>query len=166
MPREWKCVAIEDGDYYILNGTKNWITRQIGWCGCSTPQEPVTVWSSGHYPPLLLNVAVPDSEQAKKPNECVPCIRNRKSWFLKIVETNANFCQKAMALFRQWKSWMAAESVLQHYPLALPKVHMVQQNTKEREQFANPYNFQAISKLADMATRIQAAELLTARQLN
>ena len=22
-----KCVAIEDGDYYILNGTKNWITH-------------------------------------------------------------------------------------------------------------------------------------------
>ncbi|MCB0585371.1 MAG: acyl-CoA dehydrogenase family protein [Phaeodactylibacter sp.] len=162
-----KTVAEKDGDYYVINGTKNFITH--GKSG----QVAVVVVRTGELldsrgmTAFVIEKGTPGFSAGKKENklgmrasETTELIFNdcriHKSQIL--GETGEGFIQ-AMQVLDGGRISIAALSL----GIAKGAYEAAVQYAQEREQFGKPISsFQAISfKLADMATRIQAAELLT-----
>lgn len=162
-----KCTATKDGDNWILNGTKNWITH--GKSGdiavvVARTGEPRTKnnastfvvergtkgFSAGKKENKLGMRASETAEMVF--NDCVVPDSNR------LGEIGAGFKQ-AMKVLDGGRISIASLSL----GIAKGAYEAALQYSKERYQFDQPIaNFQGISfKLADMATEIAASELLT-----
>jgi alkylation response protein AidB-like acyl-CoA dehydrogenase len=159
--------AVRDGDHWILNGTKNWITHgksgDLAVVICRTG-EPRT---SGNSTAFIVEKGTPGFSGGKKENK----LGMRASETAEMIfdqcripdsqrmgEVGDGFRQSLKVLDGGRISIAALALGIAHgaYDAAL-------QYAKERHQFGKPIaQFQGISfKLADMATEIEAAELLT-----
>jgi alkylation response protein AidB-like acyl-CoA dehydrogenase len=161
-----KTTAVKQGDNWVINGTKNWITHgksgDIAVVVCRTG-EPRTRDNSTTF---VVERGTPGFSAGKKENKlgmrasetaemifdhCVIPDANR------LGEVGAGFKQ-AMKVLDGGRISIAALSL----GIAKGAYEASVQYAKERHQFDQPIaNFQGISfKLADMATKIEAAELL------
>ncbi|MFN5477521.1 MAG: acyl-CoA dehydrogenase [Sphingobacteriales bacterium] len=159
--------AVKDGDHWILNGTKNWITHgrsgQLAVVIARTG-EPRT---SGNSTAFIVERGTPGFSGGKKENklgmrasETAEMIFDgcRISDAQRLGDVGDGFRQ-ALKILDGGRISIAALSI----GIAKGAYEAALQYSKERKQFDQPIaNFQGISfKLADMATEIEAAELLT-----
>ncbi len=161
-----KTTAVKQGDNWVINGTKNWITHgksgDIAVVVCRTG-EPRTKDNSTTF---VVERGTPGFSAGKKENKlgmrasetaemvfdnCIIPDENR------LGEVGAGFKQ-AMKVLDGGRISIAALSL----GIAKGAYEASVKYAKERHQFDQPIaNFQGISfKLADMATKIEAAELL------
>lgn len=162
-----KCTAVREGDNWVINGTKNWITHgktgdvAVVICRTGEPRaknnatafvvERGTKGFSGGKKENKLGMRA--SETAEMIFEsCIVPDSNR------IGEVGDGFKQ-AMKVLDGGRISIASLSL----GIAKGAYEAALQYAQERHQFDKPIaSFQGISfKLADMATEIQAAELLT-----
>jgi alkylation response protein AidB-like acyl-CoA dehydrogenase len=162
-----QCTAVQDGDYWVVNGAKNWITHGktgnvavvLVRTGESGDSKGITTFvvergTKGFYAGKKENkLGMRASETAEMIfDNC----RVHKS---QILGNIGEGFQQAMKILDGGRISIAALSLGIAKGAYLAAVKYAQ----ERHQFGQPIsNFQAIAfKLADMATRIEAAELLT-----
>lgn len=162
-----KCTAVKDGENWIINGTKNWITHgksgdvAVVICRTGEPRsknnatafvvERGTKGFSGGKKENKLGMRASETAEMIFEN-CVVPDSNR------IGEIGDGFKQ-ALAVLDGGRISIASLSL----GIAKGAYEAALQYAQERQQFDKPIaSFQGISfKLADMATEIQAAELLT-----
>lgn len=161
-----KTTAVKDGDNWVINGTKNWITHgksgDVAVVVCRTG-EPRAKNNSTAF---IIEKGTPGFSAGKKENKlgmrasetaemifdnCIIPDANR------LGEVGSGFKQ-AMKILDGGRISIAALSV----GIARGAYEASVQYAKERHQFDQPIaNFQGIAfKLADMATKIEASELL------
>jgi alkylation response protein AidB-like acyl-CoA dehydrogenase len=162
-----RCVAVRDGNDWVINGTKCWITHGnssdviVLICRTGEPREKDNATA------FIIERGNPGLSAGKKENklgmrasETTEMIFDncRISDAARIGEVGAGFKQ-AMKVLDGGRISIAALSL----GIAKGAYNAALQYSKERYQFDQPISsFQGISfKLADMATEIAAAELLT-----
>lgn len=161
-----KTVAVKEGNEWILNGTKSWITHgksgDIAVVICRTG-EPRT---SGNSTAFVVERGTPGFAAGKKENK----LGMRASETAEMIFENCRLSdanrlgevgdgfRQAMKILDGGRISIAALSL----GIAKGAYEAAVQYSKERHQFDQPIcNFQGISfKLADMATEIMASELL------
>ena len=162
-----KCTAVRQGDHWMINGTKSWITHgksgdiAVVICRTGEPRakdnatafvvERGTKGFSGGKKENKLGMRASETAEMIFDNCKIPD-ENR------IGEVGAGFKQ-SMKVLDGGRISIAALSL----GIAIGAYEAALQYSKERYQFDQPIaNFQGISfKLADMATEIMAAQLLT-----
>ncbi len=162
-----KCVAVKDGGDWVLNGTKSWITHGISGdvavLICRTG-EPRTRDNATAF---IIERGTPGFSGGKKENK----LGMRASETAEMIFDNCRIpdsCRmggvgegfkQAMKVLDGGRISIAALSL----GIAKGAYEAALQYSKERHQFDQPIsNFQGIAfKMADMATEIMAAELLT-----
>jgi alkylation response protein AidB-like acyl-CoA dehydrogenase len=164
-----KTTAVKDGDDWIINGTKNWITHGISGevaVVIARTGEPRT---SGNSTAFIVERGTPGFAGGKKENklgmrasETAEMIFDncRISDAQRLGEVGDGFRQ-AMKVLDGGRISIAALSI----GIARGAYEAALKYSQERHQFDKPISsFQGISfKLADMATEIEAAELLTSQ---
>lgn len=161
-----KCVAVKEGDQWVINGTKCWITHgksgDVAVVICRTG-EPRTKDNSTAF---IIKRGTPGFTAGKKENK----LGMRASETTEMIFENCRISddcrmgnvgdgfKQAMKVLDGGRISIAALSL----GIAKGAYEAALKYSKERYQFDQPIsNFQAISfKLADMATEIKAAELL------
>ena len=164
-----KCTAVKDGDDWVINGTKCWITHgnssDVAVVICRTG-EPRTRNNSTAF---VIERGTSGFSAGKKENK----LGMRASETTEMIFDNCRIpdenrlgeigegFKQAMKVLDGGRISIAALSV----GIAKGAYEASVQYSKERHQFDQPIaNFQGISfKLADMATEIRAAELLIAQ---
>ena len=161
-----QCVAVKDGDDWIINGTKNWITHgrsgDVAVVICRTG-EPRTRDNSTAFIVPRGNKGFSGGKKENKlgmrASETAEMIFNdcRIPDSARMGNVGEGFVQ-AMKVLDGGRISIAALSL----GIAKGAYEASVQYAKERHQFGKPISdFQGISfKLADMATEIMAAELL------
>jgi alkylation response protein AidB-like acyl-CoA dehydrogenase len=162
-----KCVAQKDGDYYIINGTKNWITHGIsGDVGVVLVRTGDLLDSHG-ISAFIIERGFEGFSAGKKENK----LGMRASETAELIFDNCRV-HKSQLLGKEGEGFIQAMKILDGGRISIASLSLgiakgaydaSVKYSKEREQFGQPIaNFQAIAfKLADMATEIEAAELLT-----
>ncbi len=161
-----KTTAVQDGDHWILNGTKSWITHgksgDVAVVICRTG-EPRAKDNSTAF---IVERGTPGFSAGKKENK----LGMRASETAEMIFDNCRIpdanrmgkvgdgFKQAMKVLDGGRISIAALSI----GIAKGAYEASIQYSKERHQFDQPIaNFQGISfKLADMATEIAAADLL------
>ena len=164
-----KCVAERDGDDWIINGTKSWITHgkssDVAVVICRTG-EPRKKDNSTSF---IVPRNTPGFAAGKKENK----LGMRASETAEMIFDNCRIPSSAM-MGNVGDGFKQAMKVLDGGRISIAALGLgiakgayeaSLQYAKERHQFDQPIaNFQGISfKLADMATEIMAAELLINR---
>ena len=162
-----KCTAIKDGDNWILNGTKNWITH--GKSGdiavvVARTGEPRT---RNNATAFVVERGAKGFSAGKKENKLgMRASETAEMVFNDCVVPDSNRLggigdgfKQAMKVLDGGRISIASLSL----GIAKGAYEAALQYSKERYQFDQPIaNFQGVSfKLADMATEIAAAEMLT-----
>ncbi len=161
-----RCTAVRDGDQWVINGTKNWITHgrsgDVAVVICRTG-EPRTKDNATAF---IVERGTPGFSGGKKENK----LGMRASETTEMVFSNcripdANRIGGVGDGFRQALKVLDGGRIsIAALALGIAKgaYEAALQYSKERYQFDKPISsFQAIAfKLADMATEIQAAEML------
>ena len=161
-----KCTAVKDGNDWVLNGTKNWITHgksgdvAVVICRTGEPRK------SGNATAFIVERGTPGFSGGKKENKLGMRASETAEMIFdscripdsqRIGEVGDGFRQALKVLDggRISIACLALGIAKGAYEASL-------QYSKERYQFDKPISsFQAISfKLADMATEIEASELL------
>lgn len=162
-----RTTAVPDGDYYIINGSKNFITH--GKTGnvavvITRTGEPRT---SKNATAFIIEKGTPGFYAGKKENK----LGMRASETAELVFDNVRV-HKSQILGNVGEGFHQAMKILDggrisiaalSLGIALGAYEAAVQYAKERQQFGQPIGkFQAIAfKLAEMATEIEAAKLLT-----
>jgi alkylation response protein AidB-like acyl-CoA dehydrogenase len=162
-----KCTAVKEGDNWIINGTKNWITHgrsgdmAVVICRTGEPRaknnatafvvERGTIGFSGGKKENKLGMRASETAEMIFDN-CIIPDTNR------LGEVGEGFKQ-AMKVLDGGRISIASLSL----GIAKGAYEAALKYSQERHQFDKPISsFQGISfKLADMATEIEAADLLT-----
>jgi alkylation response protein AidB-like acyl-CoA dehydrogenase len=162
-----KTTAVKDGEHWIINGTKNWITHgktgDVAVVICRTG-EPRT---SGNATAFIVEKGTPGFSGGKKENKLgMRASETAEMVFDQCRIPDANRLGEVGDGFRQSLKVLDGGRIsIAALSLGIAKgaYEAALNYSKERYQFDQPIaNFQAISfKLADMATEIMAAELLT-----
>ena len=162
-------VAVQDGDHFVLNGSKNFITH--GKSG----NVAVVIARTGEkgdnhgMTAFIIEKGTPGFSSGKKENK----LGMRASETTELVFQDCRV-HKSQVLGEVGDGFIQAMKVLDGGRISIASLSVgiakgafeaAVKYSKEREQFGKPISeFQAISfKLADMATQIEAAELLTYR---
>lgn len=161
-----KTTAVQDGDHWVLNGTKNWITH--GKSGdiavvIARTGEPRT---SGNATAFVVERGTPGFAGGKKENK----LGMRASETAEMIFDNCRI-PDSQRLGEVGDGFRQSLKILDGGRISIAALaqgiargafEASVQYSKERHQFDQPIsNFQGISfKLADMATEIAAAELL------
>ena len=162
-----QCVAEKDGDYFIINGAKNFITH--GKSG----QVAVVIVRTGELldsrgmTAFIIEKGTPGFSAGKKENK----LGMRASETTELIFDHCRVHRSQM-LGAEGEGFIQSMKVLDGGRISIAALSLgiakgayeaAVKYAKERHQFGKPIaDFQAISfKLADMATQIQAAELLT-----
>lgn len=162
-----KCTATKDGNDWIINGTKNWITHgksgDVAVVICRTG-EPRTKNNSTSF---IVEKGTPGFSGGKKENKLGMRASETAEMIFdncRIPETNrlgevGDGFKQAMKVLDGGRISIASLSL----GIAKGAYEAALQYSQERYQFDKPIaSFQGVSfKLADMATEIQAADLLT-----
>jgi alkylation response protein AidB-like acyl-CoA dehydrogenase len=160
-------IATQDGDYWVLNGTKNWITH-----GKSAEVAVVIVRTgelldSKGMTAFVVERGTPGFSAGKKENK----LGMRASETAEMVFDNCRL-HKSQILGNVGEGFVQSMKILDGGRISIAALALgiakgayeaSVKYSKERHQFGKPISdFQAISfKLADMAVKIEAAELLT-----
>ena len=162
-----KCTAVEDGDYWILNGTKCWITHGISSDVMVVVARTGELLDSRGITAFVVERGMPGFLAGKKENK----LGMRASETAEVIFDNCRV-PKENVLGEIGEGFVQAMKVLDGGRISIAALGLgiakgayqaSVKYAKEREQFGQPIaNFQAIGfKLADMATEIEAGELLT-----
>ena len=161
-----KCVAKKDGNEWVINGAKNWITHGISGDVAVVLARTGELLDSRGITAFIVERGTPGFKGGKKENK----LGMRSSETAEMIfedcrvpeenvlgEVGDGFIQ-AMKILDGGRISIGALSL----GIAKGALNASIQYAKEREQFGKPIaKFQAISfKLADMATEIEAAEML------
>jgi len=162
-----QCVAKQDGDYYIINGAKNWITHGISGDVAVVLARTGELLDSKGITAFIIERGTPGFKAGKKENKlgmrasetAEMIFQDCKVHKSQILGNVGDGFVQAMKILDGGRISIAALSI----GIAKGAYEAALKYSKEREQFGQPIsNFQGISfKLADMATRIEASELLT-----
>jgi alkylation response protein AidB-like acyl-CoA dehydrogenase len=162
-----KCVAKQDGDYWVLNGTKNWITHGISGNVAVVLARTGELLDSHGITAFIVERTTPGFSGGKKENK----LGMRASETAELIFDNCRV-HKSQVLGNVGDGFVQAMKVLDGGRISIAALSLgiakgalnaSIKYAKERQQFGQPIaNFQAIAfKLADMATEFEAAELLT-----
>ncbi|MBK1440268.1 acyl-CoA dehydrogenase family protein [Parapedobacter sp. ISTM3] len=158
--------AVLDGDEYVINGSKNWITHgQSGDIAVVMVRTGEKDRSHG-ISALVVEKGTPGYSSGKKENK----LGMRASETTELIFDNCRVPRENL-LGTEGEGFRQAMSVLDGGRISIAALALgiakgaleaAAKYAKERHQFGQPIaNFQGISfKLADMATDIEAAELL------
>ncbi|MBX2871452.1 MAG: acyl-CoA dehydrogenase family protein [Saprospiraceae bacterium] len=167
-----KCVAQKDGDYYILNGAKNFITHGISGNVAVVIARTGELLDSHGMTAFVVERGTPGFKAGKKENK----LGMRASETAEMIFENCRI-HKSQILGQEGEGFVQALKILDGGRISIAALSLgiakgayeaAKAYSKEREQFGKPISsFQAISfKLADMATKIEASELLTRKAGN
>lgn len=161
------CVAVQDGDDWIINGTKCWITHG------KSSQVMVVMTRTGErgdskgITAFVVEKTNPGISAGKKENK----LGMRASETTEVIFNNCRV-NKSCMLGNVGEGFVQAMKVLDGGRISIASLAIgiakgayeaSKKYALERKQFGQPIaNFQGIAfKIADMATKIEAAELLT-----
>lgn len=158
--------AVLDGDHYVVNGAKNWITHGKTGEIAVVMVRTGEVGSSKGISALVIEKGTPGFTHGKKENK----LGMRASETTELIFDNCRV-PKENLLGVEGEGFKQAMKVLDGGRISIAALSLgiakgafraAVKYSKERHQFGQPIaNFQGISfKLADMATEIEAAELL------
>ena len=159
--------AVKDGDHWVLNGCKNFITHAISGDVAVVIVRTGEKGDSHGMSAFVIEKGTPGFSGGKKENK----LGMRASETAGLFFDNCRVPNKNM-LGKEGDGFVQAMKVLDggRISIAALSIGIAKgaleasiKYSKEREQFGKPISqFQAIAfKLADMATEIEAAELLT-----
>ncbi len=160
-------VAKEDGDYYIINGSKNWITHGISGDVAVVLTRTGEPLDSHGITTFVIERETPGFSGGRKENK----LGMRASETAELIFQDCRV-HKSHVLGKVGDGFIQAMKILDGGRISIASLALgiakgafdaSLKYSKERHQFGQPIsNFQGISfKLADMATKIEAAELLT-----
>ena len=161
-----KCVGVEDGDYYVINGTKNWITHGISGEVAVVLVRTGDLLDSNGITAFIIDRGTPGFSGGKKENK----LGMRASETAELIFDNCRV-HKSQIVGKVGDGFKQAMKILDGGRISIGALSMgiakgafeaAVKYSKEREQFGQPIsNFQAIAfKLADMALEIEASEAL------
>jgi alkylation response protein AidB-like acyl-CoA dehydrogenase len=162
-----KCTAVRDGDNWVLNGTKNWITHgksgdvAVVICRTGEPRQ------KNNATAFVVERGTPGFSGGKKENKLgMRASETAEMIFENCVIPDANRLGEVGEGFKQAMKVLDGGRIsIASLSLGIAKgaYEAAVQYAQERHQFDKPIaSFQGISfKLADMATEIAAADLLT-----
>lgn len=162
-----RCVAKQDGDHWVINGTKNWITHGKSGDVAVVLARTGELLDSRGITAFVVERGTPGFKAGKKENK----LGMRASETAELVFEDCRI-HKSQVLGEIGEGFIQAMKVLDGGRISIAALSIgiakgayeaALKYSKEREQFGKPISeFQAIAfKLADMATQIEAAELLT-----
>ena len=162
-----KCVAEKDGDYWVINGAKCWITNG----GMSDIVVAVVRTGDRGDSRGITAFAVEKATKGITPGRKENKLGMRASETTEVLFDNCRVHKDNM-LGEEGEGFIQAMKILDGGRISIAALSLgiakgayeaAVQYSKERQQFNQPIsNFQGISfKLADMATGIEASELLT-----
>ncbi len=164
-----RTVAVREGDHYIINGAKNFITHGKSGDVAVVIVRTGEVGDSHGMTAFILEKGTPGFTAGKKENK----LGMRASETAELIFTDCRV-HKSQMLGKEGDGFVQALKVLDggRISIAALSVGIAQgafdaavKYSQERQQFNQSISkFQGISfKLADMATKIEAAKLLTYR---
>lgn len=162
-----QCVAVKDGDDYIINGTKCWITHGKSGDVAVVIVRTGELLDSRGMTAFIVERGTPGFKAGKKENK----LGMRASETAEMIFEDCRI-HKSQMLGAEGEGFVQSMKILDGGRISIASLSLgiakgayeaSVKYAKEREQFGKPIaEFQGISfKLADMATKIQAAELLT-----
>lgn len=162
-----QCTAVRDGEYWVLNGTKSWITHGKSGHVATVIVRTGELLDSRGMTAFVVERGTPGFSAGKKENK----LGMRASETAEMIFDNCRIHQSQM-LGVEGEGFIQSMKILDGGRISIASLALgiakgayeaSVKYSKERHQFGQPIsNFQGISfKLADMATKIEAAELLT-----
>lgn len=162
-----KTTAVQDGDDWIINGTKNWITHGLSGDVAVVLIRTGELLDSNGITAFIIEKGTPGFSAVKIKDK----LGVRASETAELIFDNVRI-PKENVIGNVGEGFKQAMKVLDGGRISIASLscgvargayEASVQYAKEREQFGKPIGkFQAIAfKLADMATEIEAAELLT-----
>lgn len=160
------CTAVRDGDGWIINGTKNWITHGITGDVAVLLARTGEPRTKNNVTAFIIEKGTPGFSSGKKENK----LGMRASETAELVFDNCRISD-AQRMGEVGEGFKQAMKVLDGGRISIAALSLgiakgayeaAVQYSKERHQFDQPIsNFQAIAfKLADMKVKIEAAEAL------
>tara|TARA_B100000575_G_scaffold145684_1_gene116288 strand:- start:2558 stop:3697 length:1140 start_codon:yes stop_codon:yes gene_type:complete len=162
-----KTTAVKDGDHWVLNGTKNWITHGLSGDVSVVLIRTGDLLDSNGITAFIIEKGTPGFSAVKiKEKLGVRASETAELIFDNVRIPDSNVIGEVGAGFKQAMQILDGGRVSiasLSCGVARGAYEASLKYAKEREQFGKPIShFQAIAfKLADMATEIEAAELLT-----
>ncbi|MCF8237157.1 MAG: acyl-CoA dehydrogenase family protein [Saprospiraceae bacterium] len=161
-----QCVAEKDGDHYILNGTKCWITHGISGNVAVVIARTGELLDSQGMSAFIIERDTPGFKAGKKENK----LGMRASETAELIFENCRI-HKDQMLGQEGEGFVQSMKVLDGGRISIAALSLgiakgsyeaSLKYAQERHQFGKPISsFQGISfKLADMVTKTEAAELL------
>ena len=161
-----KCTAVQDGDYWVINGTKNWITHGISGEVAVVLVRTGDLLDSHGITAFIIERGTPGFSGGKKENK----LGMRASETAELIFDNCRV-HKSQVCGEVGKGFQQAMKILDGGRISIGALALgiakgafeaAVKYAKAREQFGQPIaNFQAIAfKLAVMETEIQASEAL------
>lgn len=161
-----RCTATKDGDDWVLNGTKNWITHGITGNVAVVLARTGEPRTKNNVTAFIVEKGTPGFTAGKKENK----LGMRASETAELVFDNCRISD-AQRMGEVGEGFKQAMKVLDGGRISIAALSLgiakgayeaAVKYSKERQQFDQPIaNFQAIAfKLADMAVKIEAAEML------
>jgi len=158
--------AVKDGDYYVLNGSKNFITHAISGDVAVVIARTGEKGDSHGMSAFIIEKGTPGFTPGKKENK----LGMRASETAELIFNNCRV-HKDQLIGEEGKGFIQAMIVLDGGRISIGALGLgiaqgafqaAVKYSKEREQFGKPIaHFQGIAfKLADMGTKIKASELL------
>ncbi|MEN9332403.1 MAG: hypothetical protein RLZZ94_1493 [Bacteroidota bacterium] len=162
-----RCVAKQDGEYWVINGAKNWITHGISGDVAVVLARTGELLDSNGITAFVVERGTPGFKAGKKENK----LGMRASETAEMIFEDCRVHQ-SQVLGKVGDGFKQAMKILDGGRISIAALSLgiakgafdaSVKYSQERQQFGQPIsNFQGISfKLADMATQIEAAELLT-----
>jgi alkylation response protein AidB-like acyl-CoA dehydrogenase len=161
-----QCVAKQDGDSWVINGTKNWITHGISGDVAVVLARTGDLLDSRGITAFIVERGTPGFRGGKKENK----LGMRASETAELIFEDCRI-PASNVLGNVGEGFVQAMKILDGGRISIGALGLgiakgaleaAVKYSKERHQFGQPIsNFQAISfKLADMATEIEASEMV------
>jgi len=162
-----QCTAVKDGDHWIMNGTKSWITHGKSGQVAVVIARTGELLDSRGMTAFVVERGTEGFNAGKKENK----LGMRASETAEMIFDNCRIHESQM-LGVEGEGFIQSMKILDGGRISIASLALgiakgayeaAVKYSKERHQFGQPIaQFQGISfKLADMATKIEAAELLT-----
>lgn len=164
-----RTVAVKDGDHYVINGAKNFITHGKSGDVAVVIVRTGEVGDSHGMTAFIIEKGTPGFSAGKKENK----LGMRASETAELIFTDCRV-HESQIMGQVGDGFVQSLKVLDGGRISIAALSLgiaqgaydaALQYSKERHQFNKPISsFQGISfKLADMATKVEAAKLLTFR---
>lgn len=164
-----RTVAVRDGDHYVINGAKNFITHGKSGNVAVVIVRTGEVGDSRGMTAFIIEKGTSGFSAGKKENK----LGMRASETAELIFSDCRI-HKSQMLGQEGEGFIQAMKVLDGGRISIAALSLgiaqgafeaALQYSKERHQFNKPIStFQGIAfKLADMATKVEAAKLLTYR---